>query len=65
MMDARSLSEEIARLDEMIRSFEGQLNEVRQQRELKMALLSQLQEQGNSYFGARDSVHQSTDVISE
>ena len=65
MIDAKSLSEEIARLDNTIESFEAQLNEVRQQREFKMALLSQLQNQREGYFGARDLVHQSSDVISE
>jgi predicted HicB family RNase H-like nuclease len=65
MIDVRNLSEEIATLDEMIQSFEGQLNEIRQQREFKAALLRQLQKEGRNYFGIHDSTQQRTDVISE
>ena len=65
MMDLQGLSEEIARLDKTIEFFEVQLNEIRQQREFKMALLRQLQEQEDSYFNASNLVHQRTDVISE
>jgi hypothetical protein len=65
MIDVQNLSNEIASLDKMIESFEGQLNEIRQQREFKMELLRQLQKDGQGYFRASDLVQQSSDVISE
>jgi hypothetical protein len=65
MIDVQNLSEEIAVLDKMIESFEGQLNEVRQQREFKMALLRQLQGGRADSFAAEDLVQQRSDVISE
>jgi hypothetical protein len=65
MVDSRNLSEEIARLDKMIESFEVQLNEIRQQREFKAALLRQASGQASAHVVADDSVQQSSDVISE
>jgi hypothetical protein len=65
MIDVGNLSEEIAMLDKMIESSEGQLNEIRQQREFKIALLRQLQSGGNGSFSAEDLVQQRSDVISE
>lgn len=65
MIDVRSLSEEIAGLDEMIESFEAQLNEIRQQREFKVALLRQLQSRGGSFMSAGDLVQERSDVVSE
>ncbi|HVG17428.1 MAG TPA: hypothetical protein VNI02_00120 [Blastocatellia bacterium] len=65
MIDFRNLSEEIARLDKMIESFEAQLNEIRQQREFKMALLRQLQSEKTGPIAMGDSVEQRPDVISK
>jgi hypothetical protein len=65
MIDVRNLSDEIVRLDEVIRSFEAQLNEIRQQRELKIALLRQLQNPGMSAVSKNSLVQQTTDVISK
>ena len=65
MIDVRNLPEEIASLDKMIESFEGQLNEIRQQRALKIALLHQLQSPELSAVGQTPSVEQGANVISE
>ena len=65
MIDVRNLSDEIVRLDEVIRSFEAQLNEIRQQRELKIALLRQLQNHEMSAVSNNSLVQQTTDVISK
>ena len=46
MMDARKLVEEIAELDKMIESYEAAVREARQHRELKIALLRQLEDRG-------------------
>lgn len=64
-MNVGDLYEEIAVLDKMIESFEGQLNEIRQQRELKLALLRQLKSQKAGPLAAGESVQQRSDVISE
>jgi hypothetical protein len=65
MIDMRNLPEEIARLDLVIESFEAQLNEIRQQREFKMALLRQLQDRELTSVSAMSLVQQRTDVVSE
>jgi hypothetical protein len=65
MMDVRSLSDEIANLDKVIQAIEGQLNEARQQREFKMALLRQLQKPEIKAINNAPLVQQRTDVISE
>ena len=65
MIDVRNLSDEIVRLGEVIRSFEAQLNEIRQQRELKIALLRQLQNHEVSAVSNNSLVQQTTDVISK
>lgn len=65
MVDVRGLSEEIAKLDKLIESLEAQLNEIRQQREFKIALLRELQNPRTISFSAGDSVQQRPDVISE
>ncbi|HEX8091613.1 MAG TPA: hypothetical protein VF762_22360 [Blastocatellia bacterium] len=49
----------------MIESFEVQLNEIRQQREFKSALLRQARGQGAGHIATDDSIQQSSDVISE
>jgi hypothetical protein len=58
MTDVRKLSEEIAGLEKMIQSFEGQLNEIRQQREFKLALLRELQSQKLDAVDGRGSPRQ-------
>ena len=65
MIDVRSLSEEIASLDKTIESFEGQLNEIRQQREFKMELLRHMQSQQLQTINESELFKQGTDVISE
>jgi ABC-type uncharacterized transport system ATPase subunit len=65
MMSVRNLCEEIAMLDKMIESFEGQLNEIRQQREFKLALLRQLEGQKVGSMNMGESVQQRSDVVSE
>ena len=65
MIDASSLSEEIANLDKMIQALEGQLNEARQQREFKLALLRQLHNSEFNAIGQTSLGEQRSDVISE
>ena len=65
MTDARNLLEEIAGLDKVIFSLEGQLNEIRQQREFKMALLNQLRSSELNAISNLSLVQQRTDIISE
>jgi hypothetical protein len=65
MIDVRSLSEEIASLDKTIESFEGQLNEIRQQREFKMELLRHMQSRQLQTINESELFKQRTDVISE
>ena len=65
MIDVRSLSEEIASMDKAIKSFEGQLNEIRQQREFKMELLRQLRSNEFNTLNKSELFEQRTDVISE
>jgi len=64
-MDVRSLSDEIANLDKVIQAFEGQLNEARQQREFKLALLRQLQDSEPNAISPASLVEQRPDVLSE
>jgi hypothetical protein len=65
MIDVGSLSEEIASLDKIIQSFEGQLNEIRQQREFKMELLRQMKSQDLNAITKSELFEQGTDVVSE
>jgi hypothetical protein len=65
MIGVGSLSEEIASLDKIIESFEGQLNEIRQQREFKMELLRQMKSQDLNAITKSELFEQGTDVVSE
>jgi arsenate reductase-like glutaredoxin family protein len=64
MIDMRNLPPEIADLDKLIQSLEHQLNELRQQREFKIALLRQLQDTGFKPAVEARSIEQKPDVIS-
>jgi hypothetical protein len=65
MIDERNLSDEIADLDKLIQDFEARLNEARQQREFKIALLRQLYGPEFDAIGKTSRVQQRPDVISE